>query len=112
MLDIKSNGDIARTEVSIPIEENDYLSILGVINKPPIEKIFKEYDAGNGLKFEATLIDGELLVGEVEFSDMREALNWQIPETLKPCMVEDVTLHPEYKMKNYWERTRIEGSLK
>lgn len=96
-LTIKSDGDILREEVEIPIDREIYeklkcISNFGGIIKNryliPYEKYTCELDIYDNIK--------ELVVVEVEFNSLKEASNFIIPEWFG----DEVTNKDEFKNKN------------
>ncbi|MEG1564197.1 MAG: hypothetical protein RR365_10795 [Bacteroides sp.] len=108
-LTVKGEGSISREEVETHIAKSCFDALARLIDAPLIEKNYKMYDLGDGMIFEASLVDSgsetEFYYGEVEFESEREALNFS---PLK-CMGKEVTYDDSYKMKNYWKRTRGVG---
>lgn len=105
--EIKSNGDLSRREIPIEISSEQYEEVLKIVNKIPIEKKYNIYEIGYR-NFAVCYVDNEWYYGEIEFDTEEEANAWVIPEALKPYIIEEVTYDPNYKMKNYWKRTRLD----
>ena len=106
VLTIKSEGNLSRDEVEINIAEDKFNSILSIIGKPLIEKLYKQYQLTNGLILECSHVDAgsdlEFMYAEIEFKNEKEALEFIVPDFLG----REVTGDPVYRMKNYWIRTR------
>lgn len=104
--EIKSSGNLSRREIPIGINSEQYEEVLKIVNKSPIHKYYKIYKFGNR-NFAVCHVDNEWFYGEIEFDTEEEANAWVIPEKLKPYITKEVTYDPNYKMKNYWKRTRL-----
>lgn len=103
----KSDGDLARSECEFPIEGWAYDEILKIIDRHPIFKDHKKYDIGNGLVLEVSYVENNFYYGEVEFKSVEEAENWAQPAMLSKYILRDITYNKDFKMKNYWKRTRL-----
>lgn len=106
-IDIKSDGNLSRTEVTIPISEMKYETIKNIVGKHEINKNWFTFDLGDNRVLEVTIVDScsdtEFIYAEVEFDTEKEAEDFVFP-------IEDaieVTDNSEYKMKNYWKKTRM-----
>lgn len=105
---IKSDGKLTRREVEIPISKDHFYALTDMIEQEFISKEFRIYELPNGLELECSLVDSglssEFMYAEVEFRSIEEA------ERFKPCFdyVGEITRCDDYKMKNYWRRTRGE----
>lgn len=101
---IKGNGTLVREEIETSIDEKFYNKILEFIEYKPISKDYYIYHY-NGYDIEVSDVDfGAFMYAEIEFDSVEEANNfiWPWPEIL----ISEETENPEYKMKNYWKRTR------
>lgn len=105
-LAIKSNGDLVRQEVEIPITTEHFYALAEMITQPFITKEFRIYQLPGGLELECSHVDKgletEFMYAEVEFPSVQAAEDF---EPL-PCFTADVTKDSSYKMKNFWKRTR------
>lgn len=107
-LAVKSNGDMVRQEVEIPLSKEHYFAMANIIMYPFIKKEFRIYELPNGMELECSLVDNgwgtQFMYAEVEFPSVEEA------ENFTPCFdyVGEITNCPDYKMGNYWKRTRLE----
>jgi CYTH domain-containing protein len=103
---IKSHGDIARDEFEIELTKEQYEKLFKQIdpNKKPIEKYYAKYEV-DGRVVEISEVDGEFYYAEVEFpaADV-DFLTYEFP--WQEIIIEDATLDPDFKMKNYWLKTR------
>ena len=103
---IKSDGDLSRTEVETYIELNQYEELKKMINKPMISKIYKKYELENGLVLECSLVDADtknsFYYAEIEFESEQAANSFILPFDAL-----EVTFDKNYKMKNYWSKTRL-----
>lgn len=99
---VKGEGTLSREEIETKISENFYNQIKEFVGKPPIKKDYSIFNCG-GYPLAVSVVDnGEFIYAEVEFESEEQALNFQLP-------IDDaveVTDNSEYKMKNYWLRTR------
>lgn len=108
-LDVKSDGTLTRNEITNPISEEKYKALKGMLEeKTVIRKIWHHFDIGNNQTMEVTIVDPgtdtEFIYAEVEFGTNEEAESFVFP--IKDAV--EVTDDPNYKMKNYWKKTRIE----
>lgn len=107
-LTVKSGGGLARREVELRIQEEQFRALADMVPYPFIKKEFRVYALPGGLDLECSLVDGGLDTGfmyaEVEFPSVEAA------ERFTPCFgyVREITHCSGYKMKNYWKRTRAE----
>jgi CYTH domain-containing protein len=106
---IKGNGSLTRQEIpkSITKDEFEALKEIGNINDDMfIRKHYYTIPIGN---YELTVgvVDkgssSEFCYGEIEFESETEALQFQPPFWFG----KEITNDPDYKMKNYWKRTRL-----
>lgn len=99
---IKGEGTLSREEIETKISENFYNQVKEFVNKTPIKKDYYIFNCG-GYPLEVSIVDdGAFIYAEIEFETEEQARNYQLP-------IDDaveVTDNPEYKMKNYWLRTR------
>jgi CYTH domain-containing protein len=106
---IKGNGSLARHEIqrSITKEEFEALKEIGNINDEMfIRKHYYTipigtYDLTVGVVDERS--SSEFCYGEIEFESETEALQFQPPFWFG----KEITDDSNYKMKNYWKRTRL-----
>ncbi|MDF2880198.1 MAG: adenylate cyclase [Clostridiaceae bacterium] len=105
---IKGKGTIQRIEVQKEItkEEFEQLMIIGNIKEEDfVKKHFYIYDI-NGYKLSLGVTDigkdTEFRYGEIEFDFTNEANEFIAPDWFG----KEVTYDNDYKMANYWERTR------
>lgn len=107
-LAIKSNGDLVRQEVEIPIAAEYFYALAEMVSQPFITKEFRIYQLPGGLELECSRVDKgfntEFMYAEVEFPSVQAAEDF---EPL-PCFTADVTNDSSYKMKNFWKRTRLD----
>jgi len=106
---IKSKGTIERIEVEKELtkEEFDQLMIVGNIKEEDIiKKHVYTYDI-DGYKLTVGITDkdkeSEFRYGEIEFHTIEEAMAFEAPRWFG----QEVTYRKDYKMANYWERTRL-----
>lgn len=101
-LSFKTSGDLTREEVEIKIDENTYERIYAMINYPPIQKDYRRYEFA-GFIIEISKVDDSWYYGEVEFENEEVANEFKFPFT--DLIIKEVTDDPDYKMRNYWNRT-------
>lgn len=108
---IKSKGSIERIEVQKELTEKEFheLMIVGNINEDNfITKHFYRYVVN---RHELTLGAAdigkptEFFYGEIEFNSVEEADAFTAPDWFG----EEVTSDPQYRMSNFWERTRLKN---
>lgn len=106
-LTFKSGGTLTRTEIETNLTDNSLFDCFNELGYNPIVKDYRGL-YNNGYLIEFNLVDGgtdtAFYYAEVEFDSEEEANSyvWPFPEVF----IEDVTNKPEYKMANYWKRTR------
>lgn len=104
---VKSNGELVRREVEIPISKDYFYALAEMVAHPFITKDFRIYQLPNGLELECSHVDKglntEFMYAEVEFPSVQAAEDF-VP---LPNFTADVTSNSSYKMKNYWKRTRL-----
>lgn len=103
---IKGPGKISRVEVERGITEEEYNDLSGIVSYDPIVKKYRIVRMGK-YAVEMSQVDDAFLYAEVEFESEDEANNFVIPEELSRVIIKEVTDDPDYKMKNYWKRTRV-----
>lgn len=105
LLTIKGPGDLSRQEVNIELTQVQWGILHDLIRKTPIHKDFYTYFY-DGHRIEVSIVDQQFIYAEVEFDSEEEANKfvWPWPET-KPI---EVTYDSSHKMKNYWNRTRLD----
>ena len=109
-IDLKSGTGMVRHEVEIPISKEHFYALAEMVARPFITKDFRIYHLPGGLELECSHVDkgtpNEFMYAEVEFPSIEAA------ESFEPLSVfkEDVTYNPDYKMKNYWKRTRTKAA--
>lgn len=99
---IKGEGTLAREEIETKISENFYNQVKEFVNKPPIKKDYSIFNCGGYPLAVSVVDDGAFIYAEVEFESEEQARGFQLP-------IDDaveVTENTDYKMKNYWLRTR------
>lgn len=106
-LAIKSSGDLVRQEVEIPITTKHFYALTEMVAQPFITKDFRIYQLPGGLELECSHVDKgretEFMYAEVEFPNVETAENF-VPHF---NYVGEITRCADYKMKNYWKRTRF-----
>ena len=108
---IKSKGTLERIEVQKELTEKEFyeLMVVGNIKEEDfIEKHFYKYSVNNHeLTLGVTDIgrSTEFFYGEIEFNSSEDAVLFTPPKWFG----EEVTHDPQYKMSNFWEKTRIKS---
>lgn len=98
----KGNGDIERKEIEFYMEKEKYDILMNLVNGQPIHKDYRVFMVDNR-KIECSIVDhGAFSYVEVEFPT-RELADAFVP---LEWFGKEITFDPEYKMKNYWARTR------
>lgn len=97
----KTSGDLSREEIELEISKDKYDELLKLVNGKPIQKIYHAYYIDD-MTVEISFVDNTFFYCEIEFDDEEYArefkpFNW---------LSEEVTYDNNYKMKNYWKRTR------
>ena len=102
---MKGNGDLAREEVETDISADFYYDAAVFLSGRVIKKDYKKYKFGPW-KLEVALVDPgtswEFYYAEIEFPTEQEARDFVVPDFFG----EEITYNEDYKMKNYWKRTR------
>lgn len=104
---IKGNGSLTRAEIEISLTEQQFDNILRLVDKSPIEKVCRMYLLEDGSKLEVSYVDHAFYYAEVEFESEKQAEKWEPTSVMKEYVIKEVTYDSEYKMKNYWNRTRL-----
>ena len=108
LLTIKGPGSLSRQEVNIKFDKNnvkaldDFETLYDLVGERAIIKDFYTYFY-NGYRIDVSIVDQQYIYAEVEF-ESEEAANkfvWPWPGAI------EVTQDPRHKMKNYWNRTRL-----
>lgn len=102
-LTVKGEGTLSREEIETEISEEFFRKAERLIGKPLVRKDYSRYRF-EGHILECSLVDGSFLYGEVEFGTEKEALSYVWP--FEGAV--EITYEKDYKMKNYWRRTRGE----
>ena len=108
-LTLKSDGNLSRIEVEKTIAYNDFLDLKKLFNitQDPITKTLWSVVLPGGQVLEVNLVDEgkptEFVYAEIEFDDAHEAKYFETPDWFG----KEVTYDDYYKMKNFWDRTRL-----
>lgn len=105
-LAIKSNGTLSRSEVEIEISEDQYEELRRFMLFEPIIKKYRVYNFA-GYKIEMSIVDNTWYYAEVEFETEKDAEEFEFP--FPNLVVKEVTDDLNFKMKNYWKYSRIDG---
>lgn len=106
----KSDGNLVREEIEAPITRSMYIKLCNfaysTMGRNEIDKDYYRYKLNDNLILECSIVDRDLdtsfIYGEVEFESEEEANNFVVPDYFG----QEVTYDKDYKMKNYFARTR------
>lgn len=102
---IKGNGDLTREEIETEISSDFYYDAADFLSGRVIQKDYKKYKLGPW-KLEVALVDPgtdwAFYYAEIEFPTEEDARNFVVPNYFG----REITFNEDYKMKNYWKRTR------
>lgn len=103
---IKGSGDLIRPEVELEITENQYEVLKNIIDASLITKEYSKYELDNNKILEYSVVDKNkdtsFIYGEVEFKNLEESKEFNVPNYFG----EEITYDKNYKMENYWIKTR------
>ena len=104
-LTLKSEGDLTRHEVETEIPAGFYQDVASYLGEQMLRKEYKAYRLG-AWELEVSHVDAgkawEFYYAEIEFPTEEEALAFVPPA----CLGREITYESDYKMKNFWKRTR------
>lgn len=99
---VKGEGTLSREEIETEVSEDFYNQLKDFVNKSPIKKDYSIFNC-SGYPLAVSIVDnGAFIYAEIEFETEEQAHDYQLP-------IDDaveVTEKSEYKMKNYWLKTR------
>jgi len=102
---LKSRGDLTRTEIETDIDAGFFYDALELLGYTPVKKNYKRYKLG-AWELEVSHVDAgtinEFFYAEIEFPTEADAKEFDPPSYLG----REITYNEDYKMKNYWKRTR------
>ena len=102
---IKGEGDLSRKETETAISSDCSRDTVEFLNGKVLRKDYKKYQFGPW-ELEVSLVDSgtewEFYYAEIEFPTEQDAKAFEVPAYFG----EEITYNKEYKMKNYWKRTR------
>ncbi len=102
---VKGDGELTRTEIETNITEDFYYDAVDFMGVTMIQKDYKKYRLGEW-KLEVSHVDADtdwaFFYGEIEFPTEEDARNFDPPTYFG----REITFSEDYKMKNYWKRTR------
>lgn len=99
---IKGEGTLSREEIETKISENFYNKLKDFVGREPIQKDYSIFNCG-GYPLAVSVVDnGAFIYAEIEFETEEQARNYELPI----ADAVEVTYDSNYKMKNYWLRTR------
>ncbi|MDL2219732.1 hypothetical protein LJC04_05315 [Ruminococcaceae bacterium OttesenSCG-928-O06] len=103
-LTVKGQGTLARAEVEVDMDEEQYEALLGLLAAPAANKLLRYYALPDGYHLECSLVDeGQptaFYYAEVEFDSIEEA-NAFVPP---PFLGREVTEEPGHSMAAYCRR--------
>lgn len=105
-LAVKGDGLLEREEIETVISEEVFERLKNFIGKPMIQKIYRRYQLDDKV-LECSAVDLSLssafIYAEVEFESKQDAqaFQWPFQDGV------EVTYDQDFKMKRYWERTRL-----
>ena len=102
---LKGEGDLTRSEIETEISSDFYYDAADFLDVRMIQKDYKKYRLGPW-KLEVSLVDPgtdwEFYYAEIEFPTEQDAKDFVVPSYFG----REITFNEDYKMKNYWKRTR------
>lgn len=105
-LTLKGEGDLTRREVETEISSDFYYDTADFLEVRMIQKEYRKYRLGEW-KLEVSLVDPgtdwEFFYAEIEFPTEQDAKDFVVPAYFG----REITFNEDYKMKNYWKRTRM-----
>ena len=105
-LTLKGEGDLTRREVETEISSDFYYDTADFLEVRMIQKEYRKYRLGPW-KLEVSLVDPgtdwEFYYAEIEFPTEEDAKDFVVPAYFG----REITFNEDYKMKNYWKRTRM-----
>lgn len=107
-LTLKSDEGLIREETEEKISEEFYELTLASMKREPITKHLVLYNKENhtiGMNIVLDIGYRSFVYAEVEFESEEEAKEYQFP--WPELVLNEVTENPDFKMKNYWVRTRF-----
>lgn len=109
----KGKGGLVRQEIELPVSEEQYQALAGMLDAPMIQKEQRRYPLPGGLTLEVNQVDKDLDTGffyaEVEFPDEASAHTWKPPAELAAYLSRETTGQSGESMAAYWARTRSNG---
>lgn len=99
----KDGGLLVRTEIETDLVDGSMFDQL--VNELHVKPIHKEHyiDEVNDIVF-AIVDNSDFIYAEKEFETEEEAKAYEFP--YPEVLIRDITYDPDYKMANYWLRTR------
>lgn len=102
---VKRGNGLSREEYQVAISEEEFFTLRDRVPGRSIHKLWHLYHLQNGLELEVSEVDGAWWYAEIEYPSEEMAHAAQLPDFLTRAT--EVTNQPEYAMKNYWRRTRV-----
>ena len=103
-LTIKGRGGLARTEVELPMQKEQYEALMGLVQGATATKRMRLCSLPDGYVAECSLVDegepGSFSYAEVEFESEEEAMAFVPPA----CFGREVTEEPGHTMAAYCQR--------
>lgn len=110
VLCFKGKGQLARTEVELPLTKAEFDRLAVFTGRDLVTKRFRVYALPGGERLEVSLVDEgratSFYYAEVEFDSEDEANAFAPP----PFLGEEKTHDASFSMSSYWRRTRGEAA--
>jgi hypothetical protein len=105
IITVKGDGNLTRSETENHVTKlfyDDCLELIG--DKNTIKKDYYRYFDGKHTVEISNVDNGTFIYAEVEFKSEEEALAYTFPYS--DLVITEITDNENYKMKNYWDKTR------
>ena len=100
----KTGGDLARIETECELDYGEYIEYIEAIHQVPIKKEYFSFIV-DGYSVEISVVDNSWIYAEVEFPSESIAHEYEFP--WPELVISEITYNKDYKMKNYWNETRM-----
>lgn len=115
---VKTGSGLIRDEYEVETSMKTVMAVTKYLNLQninpyrgyiAIKKDFEKYKLSDGNELVIAKVDDDnnFIYGEIEFPNEISAVEYALPDYMKPLVISDVTYDEKYKMKNYWKRTRL-----
>ncbi len=105
-LTVKSEGELTRTEIITDVKESFFYDSMELLGVNTVVKDYKTYKLGPWVLEVSHVEPGTMRAfyyAEIEFPTEADAKAFIPPKYLG----REITFNEDYKMKNYWKRTRM-----